>query len=371
MYYKRISDLHPLGKPNNNDWGDIIPLPIPNIGMFYEHRITNKTQDYSTISSKFSVASQIDILTAAFNGDPGKKWWSTQSSNVQYTHVDSIPKTDDGTVPGMSSEYYAKSLWFEVAISKTLYGQPTSTPSAINHYQSKRVNAYQLLTNIDEISAREISANVLSANHLHCSDLTSKIINSTAVCATSITANYADISSLKANSITADAISSYLGWINDISGDNLYYRNAKFTNITVTGVADLTAEAAYWADVAEIYEADNEYLYGTLVKFGGEKEITIADKKANAVISEKPAILLNSGGGEKIGLPIVLAGRSNVRVIHPINKFDKIYLSEKPGIGCAESYKISSCTEPMGIALESKPSDEEGLVECVLQMNFS
>ena len=41
---------------------------------------------------------------------------------------------------------------------------------------------------------------------------------------------------------------------------------------TINGVA----LKAKWADLAEYYEADREYTPGTLVQFGGDKEITVA-----------------------------------------------------------------------------------------------
>jgi hypothetical protein len=56
-------------------------------------------------------------------------------------------------------------------------------------------------------------------------------------------------------------------------------------NATFTEVINGTALKAKWADLAEFYKADNDYKPGTLVKFGGSAEITIADTKANAVIT--------------------------------------------------------------------------------------
>jgi hypothetical protein len=54
------------------------------------------------------------------------------------------------------------------------------------------------------------------------------------------------------------------------------------------------ALCALWADLAETYESDRYYESGTLVKFGGDKEITIAHGEANAVITTNPGLILNS-----------------------------------------------------------------------------
>ena len=64
-------------------------------------------------------------------------------------------------------------------------------------------------------------------------------------------------------------------WINPKEG----IINAKqFTGI---------AHRAKWGDLAQIYQTDKEYQVGTLVCFGGQKQMTAAVKKVNAVISSK------------------------------------------------------------------------------------
>lgn len=120
------------------------------------------------------------------------------------------------------------------------------------------------------------------------------------------------------------------------------------------------AHHAYWSDVGERYLADKEYEPGTLVKFGGEKEITLADDEVNAIVSTK-AFDLNSC--LKDGTVICLCGRVPTKVIGKIGKFDRIMLSHVPGIAC----KWDGSCKPIGRALESNDDEDIKLVECVSQ----
>lgn len=133
---------------------------------------------------------------------------------------------------------------------------------------------------------------------------------------------------------------------------------------TFTAEINGTAIRAKWADLAEKYLSDKDYEPGTLIKFGGEKEITIAsDGVVNGIVSTKPALLLNA---EEEGLPVALCGRVPVRVIGMANKGDKIYLSEVDGVGVV----ADKSTAPIGIALENKETEDENLVMCVTKFTL-
>ena len=126
------------------------------------------------------------------------------------------------------------------------------------------------------------------------------------------------------------------------------------------------AMSARWADLAELYETDDIYKAGTLVKFGGEKEITIATDEVNAVITTKPAFTMNSDcNGPSQG--IALTGRTPVRVIGKLNKFDNIKLSDIPGVAVKSN---DNSDKIVGKSLQSKTTEEEGLVECVVKLTF-
>ena len=92
------------------------------------------------------------------------------------------------------------------------------------------------------------------------------------------------------------------------------------------------ATSAQYADLAEIYSADADYTAGTVVVFGGEKEITIstdvADERVAGVISTNPAHLMNAA---QLGLPVALRGRVPVQVDGPVNKGDSLVTSSIAG----------------------------------------
>ena len=96
--------------------------------------------------------------------------------------------------------------------------------------------------------------------------------------------------------------------------------------------------SAMYADLAERYEADAEYEPGTVVIFGGEKEITTkdvcdADSRVAGVISSNPAIKMNSDAGEDSTHPyLALRGRVPCKVEGPVKKGDMLVTSATPGV---------------------------------------
>jgi len=94
---------------------------------------------------------------------------------------------------------------------------------------------------------------------------------------------------------------------------------------------------ALYADLAERYAADAEYNEGTVVIFGGEKEITItetiADTRVAGVISIRAAFKMNSGAGPSDTHPYVaLKGKVPCRVIGRVRKGELLTTSRIPGL---------------------------------------
>lgn len=123
-----------------------------------------------------------------------------------------------------------------------------------------------------------------------------------------------------------------------------------------------TATAARYADLAEMYLADQDYPVGTVVKVGGDKEVTAYTAldyiRALGTISDKPAYLMNKD--LEGGVPVALKGRVPVRVIGPVKKGQGLGASALPGVA------TMNITNYFGVALEDYTEYTEGLIEAVI-----
>ena len=140
---------------------------------------------------------------------------------------------------------------------------------------------------------------------------------------------------------------------------------AAATEGTVTGNWSLTAGSrmqATYADLAEIYATDQEYDVGTVVMFGGDKEVTIANEYATTrvagVISTDPAFIMNN---KAEGQPIALKGRIPVKVEGIVRKGDFIVASNTPGVGVSVDKYIGGAV--IGKAIEDKTTQGVELIE--------
>lgn len=129
-----------------------------------------------------------------------------------------------------------------------------------------------------------------------------------------------------------------------------------------------TATTALYADLAEKYASDADYEAGTVVVFGGEKEITttmqFGDVSVAGAISTKPAYLMNEGA---IGLPVALRGRIPVKVIGPVTKGDLLVTAgQNPGyatsVGKSTEYPLAVFAK----ALETNTAEGVKVIEAVI-----
>ena len=116
---------------------------------------------------------------------------------------------------------------------------------------------------------------------------------------------------------------------------------------TVHGVTfSGTATTANYADLAELYLSDFAYEAGTVVRVGGEFEVTATDGEHNhsvlGVVSQFPAYLMNNQ--LENGLPIALKGRVPVKVKGSVNKGDRL-------VGGPEGHGIADNDSPHGFAI--------------------
>lgn len=126
------------------------------------------------------------------------------------------------------------------------------------------------------------------------------------------------------------------------------------------------AMEAEFADMAEIYIADDYLLPGNLVKLGGAKEITKTmsefDNQIFGVISTAPGFLLNSR--QKLtehAYPVALKGRVPCLVKGTVRKGQRIVASDIAGVGMATDHFDAATI--IGRAIGEKHNDEIGAVE--------
>ena len=117
-----------------------------------------------------------------------------------------------------------------------------------------------------------------------------------------------------------------------------------------------TASAAQFADLAEKYESDAELEAGTVVMFGGDKEVTACDSEnchaVAGVISTDPAYMMNSDGE---GQYVALTGRVPTKVTGPVAKGDLVVSA---GNGRAMSNNNAQAGRIIGKAVGSSDGGE-------------
>ena len=148
----------------------------------------------------------------------------------------------------------------------------------------------------------------------------------------------------------------------DIGTASLKYNNVYAT--TFQG----TATSAQFADLAENYLGDNTYQPGTVIVFGGNNEVTIAEEymstKIAGVVSTNPAHLMNAGMPGEFVVAVALQGRVPCKVVGIVEKGDMIVASDISGVGVScDNPKLGSV---IGKALEDYNSTEIGTIEVVV-----
>ena len=142
------------------------------------------------------------------------------------------------------------------------------------------------------------------------------------------------------------------------SATTVAYRNSGITFNPNYGVLDTTASRARYADLAERYEADAHYEFGTVLMHGGEKEVTLATLQATTavagVVSKNPAYMMNSEAGTDETHPyIALKGRVPCKIVGPVKKGDLLVASGyKPGYA-TKKQDLDSSDAVVGKALEN------------------
>jgi hypothetical protein len=138
---------------------------------------------------------------------------------------------------------------------------------------------------------------------------------------------------------------------------------------SITGYWSLSAgsrlQATYSADLAEYYEGDREYAVGTVLIFGGDKEVTISnshmDARVAGVVSDNAAFAMYEACPGLKNL-VALQGRVPCRVVGKISKGDLLVTSNIAGVAISAG-SVANVGTIVGKALEAYDSDHIGTIE--------
>lgn len=145
------------------------------------------------------------------------------------------------------------------------------------------------------------------------------------------------------------------------------------TSGTITGRWTLTGtspnesrlQATYSADLAEYYEGDRDYEVGTVLVFGGDKEVTFTnvegDTRVAGVVSNTAAFAMFEACPGLKNL-VALQGRVPCKVVGKIKKGDIMITSRISGVAIVAKGNVKVGTV-VGKALEEYDSDHIGTIE--------
>jgi hypothetical protein len=145
---------------------------------------------------------------------------------------------------------------------------------------------------------------------------------------------------------------------------NVLTTGANTTVGEITGNWTLSAGSrlnATYADLAEYYEADQDYEPGTVLEFGGDKEVTLAQDgtaRVAGVVSTDPAYAMNTKC-PGIAIAIALQGRVPTKVRGTVRKGDMMVSA---GNGYARPWNNPQMGTVIGKALENFDGIE-GVIE--------
>jgi hypothetical protein len=139
-------------------------------------------------------------------------------------------------------------------------------------------------------------------------------------------------------------------------GNSTVYFNTVFAKAT----------SAQYADLAEEYLADATYSPGTVLIFGGNAEVTVAnqsnDSRIAGVVSTNPAHVMNAGLSGINVVAVALTGRVPTLVVGTVRKGDMMVSG---GNGAARACATPAMGTVIGKALENFDG-ESGIIEVVV-----
>jgi Major tropism determinant N-terminal domain len=139
------------------------------------------------------------------------------------------------------------------------------------------------------------------------------------------------------------------------------------TSTTYFNTVFAKATSAQYADLAEMYVADQTYTPGTVIEFGGNEEVTASHSNHSTavagIVSTNPSYLMNATQTGNHVVAVALVGRVPCQVVGTFKKGDRLVSSDITGVatGLDNAKYQPGCI--IGKALEAYDSTEVGTVE--------
>jgi hypothetical protein len=332
-------------------------------------RFSYNGQDFKGLANLF-VQNSAPLVSSLIVGD---LWWDTSTAQLKLYDGSSFP------VIGPISPATLKAFWSPDTVATDFYSDlpilkatlDNKIVSVISYRNFTVTNALSLynegftsvkagmtLPGADDITG--VSSTNTNAGYMLWGTAAHSLYSYNADFAnTSTTASYAttatEIVITDVGSTTTNYFLTFVSTATDsqslsISG-NVFYNPS-------TDVLNATATAAFYADLAERYEADAVYDQGTVLIIGGEKEVTLSEEYGSTavagIVSTKPAYMMNSEAGTDETHPyIALKGRVPCKIIGPVKKGDLLVTSKEPGYAQVYDWSSHHPSAIIGKALEN------------------
>ena len=154
------------------------------------------------------------------------------------------------------------------------------------------------------------------------------------------------------------------GALTAVKQDSGLLYNPSSGTLTSAAFAGVASSAKY-ADLAEMYAADEAIEPGTVVMFGGEGKVAVCDtvncRAVAGIVSTDPAYLMNS---DQEGAALALAGRVPCKVTGPVAPGDMMVSA---GNGMAMANNEAAMGTVIGKAIEANEGGE-GVIEVLALM---
>jgi len=218
-------------------------------------------------------------------------------------------------------------------------------------------NAQPNITSVGTLTSLTVTGNILSGN-VYANSGTVGAATLTGTLTTNAQPNVTSVSTSFTNLTFANA--------QTISGNNMTLTTGANTNVgTITGNWSLSTGSqlrATYADLAEYYISDAQYEPGTVLAFGGDKEVTLAEDataRVAGIVSTNPAYVLNTACEGEHTVVLALQGRVPCKVRGNIKKGDMLISA---GDGFARTVLTPLIGTVIGKSLENFDGIE-GIIE--------